>query len=323
MKILLIRLSSIGDIVLTTPIIRCIKKANQDVELHYLCKPQYVDLLNKNPFIDKIHCYNNQNSSEELKTENFDYIIDLQNNHRSNKLCRQLKKICKHLNKINFRKFLLVGFKIDIMPDKHIVDRYFDCTKILPFQVNNDGLGLDFFLEDCDCDEVNNINQPHFVTIAVGSQHYTKEIPINKLIAICQQISIPIVLLGDKYDSIKANEIIQNTNSLIYNYCGKLSIRQSAAFVKQSICLITGDTGLMHIGAALNTNIISIWGNTTPKFGMYPYMPNKKYNILENNSLSCRPCSKLGFKKCPRKHFKCMTNIDIQKIIQLLNETIN
>ena len=112
-------------------------------------------------------------------------------------------------------------------------------------------------------------------------------------------------------------------NSLIYNYCGKLSIRQSAAFVKQSICLITGDTGLMHIGAALNTNIISIWGNTTPKFGMYPYMPNKKYNILENNSLSCRPCSKLGFKKCPRKHFKCMTNIDIQKIIQLLNETIN
>jgi ADP-heptose:LPS heptosyltransferase len=333
MKILIIRFSSIGDIVLTTPIVRCIKKQILDAEIHFLCKPEYKNLIETNPYIAQIHFFDNKRITDYCKdgaysfltNERFDYIIDLQNNRRSRRLCRKLKTPHAHFPKLNIKKWLLVNFKINKLPNIHLVDRYFTATKILPFPIKNDGQGLDFFIDSKDYEKINTYNIPQpFIAIAMGSQHKTKQLPLSVLIEICKKINQHIVLLGGKKDVETANELCLQVGKTISNLCGKLTLRESAACIDLSNILLTGDTGLMHIAAALNKPIVSVWGNTVPAFGMYPYMPQHPdtYHIIENTNLKCRPCSKVGFEECPKNHFKCMNEIDIEDIVNLLNMAI-
>jgi len=79
---------------------------------------------------------------------------------------------------------------------------------------------------------------------------------------------------------------------------------------------------LMHIAAAFRKITISLWGNTIPGFGMFPYIPEakQKSKILEVQGLSCRPCSKIGYAKCPKKHFNCMNKIDEEKLVEEINK---
>lgn len=320
-KILVVRYSSIGDIVLTTPIVRCLKQQlDGNVEIHYLTKKSYRSLVENNPYITKVHTIvkNNNEVVEALKKEHFDYIIDLHKNLRSKGISRKLGVLRFTFDKLNIQKWLYTNFKINKLPDIHIVDRYFEAVK--PLGVENDGKGLDFFLTDND--KVTNLPETHnngYVTIAIGAQFATKCLPTNKLVELCNLIHQPIILAGGKEDEQKANEIIRlSSNKDIYNACGKYTINQSAYIVKNSQILITHDTGLMHIGAALGVNIISIWGNTVPAFGMYPYLPKEKYVIIENNNLNCRPCSKIGYDACPKKHFKCMNDLNMQEVVEVL-----
>ncbi len=323
MKILIIRFSSIGDIVLTTPIVRCLYHHIENVELHYLCKTSFAEIMASSPYLHKIHRFNKGDKSliKTLKTEKFDYVVDLQKNRFSRKICRQLHVRHSSFPKLNIRKWILVNFKINLMPNLHVVDRYFKALKEL--KVVNDGKGLDFFTTEEDKTYFKRLNLPKvYVAIAIGSKHKTKQIPKNKLLKICRKITHPVVFLGDKDDSVIAEYVMQKIDNKAYNMCGKTSIRQSALCVQYAICLLTGDTGLMHIAAALNQKIISVWGNTVPAFGMYPYMPENedKYTIVEVHNLYCRPCSKLGFKRCPQSHFRCMLDIPIDDIVLKINE---
>lgn len=318
-KILVVRYSSIGDIVLTTPVVRCLKQQlDGNVEIHYLTKKSYRSLLENNPYITKVHTIEKNNSevAEQLKNEGFHYIIDLHKNLRSKGISRKLGTLHFTFDKLNVKKWLLTNFKINTLPDIHIVDRYFEAVK--PLGVENDGKGLDFFLTEKDI--VTNLPETHnngYVTIAIGAQFATKCLSTSKLVELCNLIQQPIILAGGKEDEQKANEIIsQSSNKNIYNACGKYSINQSAFIIKNSQILITHDTGLMHIGAALGVNIISIWGNTVPAFGMYPYLSKEKYVVIENNNLNCRPCSKIGYDACPKKHFKCMNDLSMQEVME-------
>ncbi len=319
MKILIIRFSSIGDIVLTTPVIRCLKTQVKDAEIHFLSKEIFSDLLVNNPYIDKLHLLNKsfKDTLSQLKEENFDYIIDLHNNIRTFRVKINLRKKSASFNKLNLKKWLLVQFKINLLPEIHIVERYFETCKY--FNITNDNKGLDFFIPD---DEYVSKNQlpknfhVNFGVLVIGGKHFTKQIPDTILIELCKTTKIPLILLGGKEDRIKAEQIRkQAENSDIFNACGSFSINQSASIIEQSQLVITSDTGLMHIASAFNKKIISVWGNTVPEFGMYPYLPNKqKAEIIENKNLKCRPCSKIGFEKCPKNHFDCMNKIDISLI---------
>ncbi len=117
------------------------------------------------------------------------------------------------------------------------------------------------------------------------------------------------MLLGGKEDSQAADEIEKVLGDKIINACGKYNLNQSASLVQQAEYIITHDTGLMHIASALKKKVISIWGNTVPEFGMYPYLT--EFKIIENKELSCRPCSKIGYNKCPKGHFKCMNDLNL------------
>jgi heptosyltransferase-2 len=324
MKILIIRFSSIGDIVLTTPVIRCIAEQIPSAEIHYLCKSDYKNILETNPYIHTLHLFSKEDTHllSLLRKEKFDYIIDLQNNFRSILLAKKLRVPSATFPKLNIGKWLLVNLKINRLPNIHVVDRYFKATRILPLAVRNDGKGLDLFIHNTDYEKWDAYKmESSFIGIAMGSQHKTKQIPTDKLIEICKKIDLPVVLLGGVNDINAANDVCLRAERNIINLCGKFSIRETAACIEKSKMLLTGDTGLMHIAAALNKPLISVWGNTVPAFGMYPYMPNHSnvYHIIENNHLRCRPCSKLGFDKCPKGHFRCMNDIDVNQIADLIN----
>lgn len=314
-KILIIRFSSIGDIVLTTPVIRCLKLRLKDVEIHYLTKKSFHGILAANPYISKIHTIDKEVNEvlPDLKKESFDCVIDLHNNIRSLQTKWALKKPSASFKKLNFRKWLLVRFKMDTMPDIHVVDRYMKTVKKLG--VVNDNKGLDYFIAPADEVNINTFPQTHqqeFIGFVIGAKHFTKQLPIEKIIAICKKVNKPIVLLGGKEDMERAAIIEKGTGPLIFNACGKYNLNQSASIVKQAAKIISHDTGLMHIAAAFKKEIISVWGNTVPEFGFSPYLPDERSAIVEVKDLPCRPCSKIGYDKCPQGHFKCMKDINVK-----------
>lgn len=308
-KILIIRFSSIGDIVLTTPVIRCVKEQLK-AEVHFVSKSVFAPVLNANLYIDKIHSFTNEISElfDVLKKEEFDLVIDLHNNLRSLRLRKKLAVPSTVFSKINVRKFMAVNLKLtNMLPDKHIVERYLESVKHLG--VKDDEKGLDYFLTKEDEVEVPKEN---YSVLVVGGSYFTKKIPMKKLEEICSMVNHPLLLVGGKEDVAEAKALSEKFGH-VKNCCGQYTFGQSAFIIGASSQVITSDTGMMHIASAFNKKIVSLWGNTIPEFGMSPYLPNKKNVILEVNKLKCRPCSKLGFKKCPKGHFKCMLDIELKK----------
>jgi ADP-heptose:LPS heptosyltransferase len=300
--------------VLTTPIIRCLKSKYPDAEIHYLTKQKFKSILQYNPHLEKIHTFNASINEcfEELKALHFDFIIDLHHNLRTSVLKFKLAKPSGKFDKLNFKKWLLVNFKINQMPTLHIVDRYFEVVKSL--NVVKDNKGLDFFMPEIDTAFLSQhaLQVETYTCIAIGAAHFTKQIPESKILEIIPRIKNPIVLLGDKNDVEKAKIIIaKSPQQNIINACGLYNLYESAYLVKHCQLLITADTGLMHIAAAFHKTIYSFWGNTVPEFGMTPYLPNAHNKIFEVKNLSCRPCSKIGFNKCPKGHFDCMEKMDV------------
>lgn len=327
MKILIIRFSSIGDIVLTTPVIRTLKTQLEDAEIHYVTKIQFKSILEFNPYIDKLFFLEENLSTliHQLRQEKYDYIIDLHHNLRTRMIKTALGRKSYSFDKINFKKWLKVNLKIDQLPPIHIVDRYL--KTVAPLGVKPDALGLDYFIPEKDevpIDWLPVTHQKNFVAYAIGAQHNTKKLPLPRMIELCDRINKPIVLVGGKED-FETGESIRifferthsteyesglfelNKKTVIYNACGKFNLNQSASLVKKSSHVFTHDTGLMHIAAAFKKEVFSIWGNTIPEFGMYPY--RTKFTVFENKKIDCRPCSKIGYHKCPRGHFKCMNDI--------------
>ncbi len=313
-KILMIRLSSIGDIVLTTPVIRCLKKQLPHVEIHYLTKFANKSVVENNPYISRVYLLKDSldETIRDLKKENYDYIVDLHKNLRSFRIKMALQKRYGTFSKLNVRKWWYVKTKkTSLMPPIHIVDRYFEAVKSL--SVTNDMEGLDFFEKNEDIMTPNG----DYMVIVCGAKHATKQIPISKIAFLTEQIQGNILLLGDAWDRERIQDSEIAFGAHVYNLCGETTLNQSALYVKNAKLIITPDTGFMHIAAAYRKKMFVIWGNTTPQLGMYPYMPNceeKLYENVEVRDLSCRPCSKLGYTSCPKGHFNCMNAIDWEQL---------
>ncbi len=320
-KFLIVRFSSIGDIVLTTPVIRLLKEQVEGANIHYLTKKQYAGILQSHPHIDKVHLLRDDFSETvaELKDEMFDHIIDLHNSLRSRRLKNALPVYSQTFKKLNWEKWLLVNLKINKLPDIHIVERYAATVNI--FGATLDGKGLDYYIAPEDEVKISDLPLPYpsgYVLFAIGAQHFTKRLPTAKIISICNKIKLPIILAGGSGDFKTGQEIAKASTATILNTCGKYSLSQSASLVQQAQAVITHDTGLMHIAAAFGKKIISVWGSTVPQFGMTPYLPNKASKIIEAD-VKCRPCSKIGFSQCPKKHFNCMQQINEQEIADAIN----
>jgi heptosyltransferase-2 len=330
MKFLIIRFSSIGDIVLTTPVIRCLKKQVPGAEVHFLVKNSFRSVVEHNPYIDKLHvlAHSWELMIELLKSEDYDYIIDLHHNLKSLRIKRALKKKSFSFYKLNIQKYFYTAFKINMLPKVHIVDRYLKTLK--SFGVKNDGMGLDYFIaphEETKKEDIPASHSAGYIACVIGAAHSTKRWPVNKWKEFCKKMNHPVILLGGKDDEANGNEIAEADPIKVYNACGKFRINESADLVRKAKIVITNDSGLMHIAAAFKRPIISLWGNTVPSFGMTPYYGDddnratvlNRDTVMQINKLWCRPCSKIGFNKCPLGHFKCMERIEADDVIGKVN----
>ncbi|WP_319591889.1 glycosyltransferase family 9 protein [uncultured Draconibacterium sp.] len=322
-KFLIIRFSSIGDIVLTTPVVRGLKQQVDNAEVHFVTKKKFACLVSSSPYIDKVHLLEDNIGTliHELEKEDYDYIIDLHNNFRSNKIKRRLKMQSFAVNKINWEKFLMIRFKMNRLPNVHIVDRYLETVSV--FDVKNDRLGLDYFIDESAAFQQSDLPETFrngYVAFVIAGTYFTKKLPVHKVSQICQQIPYPVILLGGKNEFDEGEQVLSQSKGNVLNFAGKISLNQSASLVRDSRVVLANDTGLMHIASAFKKKIFSFWGNTIPEFGMTPYQPNELSEIMQINDLKCRPCSKLGHHKCPKKHFKCMEDIDVQKAIDWINK---
>jgi len=325
-KILIIRFSSIGDIVLTTPVVRCLKEqAPGGAEIHYLTKQQYAPLLAGNPHISHIHTIRSAIGEviPALRAEHFDHIVDLHRNFRSIGVWFRLRVPRTSFKKLNIRKWLLVTFKINLLPDRHVVDRYFGAVASLG--IKNDGRGLDYFIsgaDDAGALPLKGLPSSAYIAFVIGARYPTKCLPADMAAGVCRRLNRTVVLLGGQEDREKGDWIREQGGDHVINACGLLTFSQSARVIRQAAKVITNDTGMMHIAAAFNKPILSLWGNTVPAFGMTPYLPHDAAAVpvlLEVKGLSCRPCSKLGYEKCPRGHFNCMRQLPAEDIVAWTN----
>ena len=275
-----------------------------------------------NPYVKKVYFYNQklQEVVDDLQNEQYDHIVDLHKNFRSFYIRQKLRKPVTSFPKLNIQKYLLVQFKIRKMPDIHIVDRYFEAVKAL--NVENDHRGLDYFpvSEIISFPADFPFQKSCYYAIVIGGKHATKILPAEKVAEICRHLDLPVVLLGGKEDTDSGRFIFNELKTNVYNSCGLSNLDESAHFLQNAAAVLTNDTGLMHIAAALRKPIVSVWGNTVPELGMYPYLPdeNEKSVIIENREVSCRPCSKIGFEKCPKGHFNCMKSLSDNEIANSL-----
>lgn len=331
MKFLVIRFSSIGDIVLASPVLRCLKKQVATAEVHFLTKTNFKAVTVANPYVDKFFYYDKDIRSliNELKNEDYDYVIDLHNNFRSGKIKRALGKKAYTIDKLNFRKFVLTKLHIDIMPKRHITLRSLDTLAV--FGVKDDGGGLDYFIPGEERVKESDIPASHhagYIAVVIGASYHTKKLPAYKLVALCSDIDHPVILIGGKEDAPVGEQVAEAVGAKVYNACGKFSLNESADLVRRAKLVISHDTGLQYIASAFNKTVLAVWGSTSPKLDVEPYYSQAFLsaqkeipyeNILRKPQLWCQPCSKYGNKKCPLGHFKCMKEMDISYIAGRVN----
>jgi ADP-heptose:LPS heptosyltransferase len=320
LKILVLRFSSIGDIVLTTPVIRCLKK-QLGAEIHFLTKKPFAGMLTANPYCDQVYTFEKELDTglvSQLKSEAYDLVVDLHHNLRTFRLKWVLGRPSRAFKKLNWEKWLFVNTGWNMLPKQHIVARYL--ATVAHLGVQDDGEGLDYFIPSDTTLPDECLPKTPFIAFAIGATHATKRLPEAKILELCKAIGQPLVLLGGKTEELEGQRIAEAAGPNIYNLCGQLSLHQSALVAQQAQRVITHDTGLMHIAAALRKPITSLWGSTVPEFGMYPFYPTglDQNTSLEVSGLNCRPCSKIGHEKCPKGHFRCMQEQNIDSILKSL-----
>ncbi|HEX5026912.1 MAG TPA: glycosyltransferase family 9 protein [Agriterribacter sp.] len=330
MKFLIIRFSSIGDIVLTTPAIRCLKQQVPEAEVHFLTKTKFKSVTIANPYIDKFHYLEEDIRPiiKDIRLEEYDYIIDLHKNWRTLRIYFETDLKTKWLsyNKLSIQKFLLTKLGINMMPGIHIAQRCLNALQ--PVGVKDDGKGLDYFIPPAEQIEMSDLPLSHrmgYIAIVIGGSYFTKKLPVYKLQELCGQIPHPLILLGGKEDADEGKTIASIDPIKIYNACGKFSINESADITRKAKLVISHDTGLQYIASAFQNPVMAIWGGTSPKLDVEPYygtrLPQQHINFIVP-ALPCQPCSNFGTKTCPKKHFKCMHLQEIAAIADAVKKRI-
>lgn len=328
-KILVIRLSSMGDILLSTPLLRQIKARYDKSEIDYVVKKRFADLLRFNPYINRLLEFDEgdmQNDlgalRKQLKVKRYDAVLDLHNNWRSNYLRLGLNaKYTKQIHKDKLRQICLVYMK---------KNRYGTITSV-PFrylqvgrdlEIADDGKGLEIYWDhECENEVKDLFRKKNFdgesrsyICIAPGAGFFTKRWPVEyfqSLVKMIQQQSgDKVVIMGGTEDRYLHD--IFPSGDRVLNLSGELKLLHSAVILSRAKGLVVNDTGLMHMATAVNTPVVAIFGCTVEELGFFPF--RGKSCVVQVEKLYCRPCSHIGRKKCPENHFRCMREIQPERV---------
>jgi len=313
-RILVIRLSSLGDVMLTEPLVRALRAKYPEAQIDFVVRTEYADVLRNIAGISRLFLLDvsQPNALRELrgklKHERYTHVLDLHNNFRSRALRKLPAAKLSVIDKRSLKRWLLVKFKINLLKDApDIVGRYFEVAR---------GLGI---VDDRSAPMLTNTTTaiPTRVAIAPGSRHWNKQWPEEYFIELVRKFiaeDYTVDLLGSNDEAALASRIVSAVNSSnVTNYAGRLSIAESIEQLKQASFAVTNDSGLMHICAALGIRTVAIFGPTVREFGFMPRAVN--VTIVENAGLYCRPCTAIGRDDCPEKHFRCMREICVEEVI--------
>ncbi len=330
-NILIARFSSIGDVVLTTPLLRAIKEQLPHAKITYITTKPMACLLDANPFIDNLFVFEKSDPKEKINilkneilrannSQKYSVAIDLQNNLRSKLLLNGLYKKKISCNKYRLYKLSLVHLKLLIRTPKHVVDRYFET--LAPPGVVNKNYNTEIFLQNSDAPNRN--SDKLVIGIAHGAQHFTKQWIAEHFAELMKLISshfdAQFYLFGNKNETENASQITNLFSQNVHNFTGKLPLSETIQKISECDYFISNDTGLMHIAAALQKPVVAIFGSTVPEFGFSPYgVPHKIAQV----SLNCRPCTHIGRRNCPKTHFNCMRNITPQQVFSDFQDLIS
>ncbi len=333
-KILIIRLSSIGDIVLATPLVRVLRKKFQDSQIDFIVKKEFSALLRYNPYITNLIELDTSKGFKELLrlkrkilAEKYDLIIDIHNNLRSIFLRTFSGAKVLKVNKRVFKRFLLVKFKINLYKNAiPVAERYIET--VTRFSIKNDNQGLDIFVPaeiiGVAKDKINFSSENFYIAIAPSAKHETKRWPVERFAKLADELiekfNAKIILLGGAEDIEICSKLKSMTQGEIINLCGKTTLLESAGVLSLCKLLVTNDSGLMHIASALKIKVVAIFGSTVKEFGFFPYGTK---SIVVEKPISCRPCSHIGRSKCPKGHFNCMLSIQVDDVFKACEKIIS
>lgn len=309
-KILIIRFSSLGDIILSFPLINALKKEYPESEIHYLTKSVYKSLLELNPSVSKIIEYSSQPLRElksVVKSEKYDLVLDIHKNFRSILLTLFSGLNVKRYKKDTLKKFLLVKFKINLF--KKIIPVYHKYISSVGEGFAGKYISYSTSLLNFNKEKKYDFN---YIVIAPSSKHFTKTYPKEKFVELINKLKQKVVLVGD--ESSKDGEIcnyIENETGAL-NLCGKLGYNELANIIYNSEYVITNDSSILHFSESLSKKVKAIFGSTVKEFGFFPQL--NESIVFENKNLKCRPCTHIGLPACPLGHFKCMNEIQIEKV---------
>ncbi len=311
-KILVIRLSSIGDIILTTPLLRALSLAYPEAKIDYCTKAPFISLLASNPILTTVY------TPENLPDGHYDLVVDLQNNRRSRTLIRSFNTaMCVHYRKENWKKWLLVHFKLNLYGSyRSVVERYFDSLNEIAISAS-DQYGCELYPSAEELAFATTYFQSGQKTLALcfGAKHFTKRYPpkhfAELISSFLKKESLQIVLLGGKEDTHQATELMNSLpdtyRTMVMNLAGCCTLMQTAAILSRCDAVLCNDTGLMHMASAFGKKLFVLFGSSSQAFGFLPW--HTPYALFEVESLHCKPCSHIGRDHCPKGHFRCMNDL--------------
>lgn len=330
MRVLIIRLSSIGDIILTTPILKQLKEKYKNITLDFLVLENFKEAIKGVPYIDNLILFNKEKNdgyskikkfANQLSDNNYDYIFDLHDKVRSKLISKEIAKKGAKIYTYSKRKWwksLLVKTRlIKYEVDNTIVKNYFKPFEKFGLKYQGEELLFTFTKKDLE-----NVNEyTNLFAIAPGASKETKKWTIEGFGKLAKKLyeyyKIKTALLGGKEDFERSEKINKISGNVCINLCGKLSLKESGALLSKTKLLITNDSGPFHIGRGVGCKTYVIFGPTNPN--MFEYTEKNKL-IYKNEP--CSPCSLHGDKKCPKGHFNCMKNIDENLIFQEIKKDI-
>ncbi len=307
-KILVIRFSSFGDIILSFPLIKILKEKFPLSQIHFLTKEKYLEIVSMNPDINRVMLFDGSLTEmrKNISKEKFDLIIDIHKNFRSIAVSFLNGKKIERYRKENFKKFMLVKFKINLF--EKIIPVFEKYLLTIKDYIKLEG--YQFTKTDLDFDKSKTF-EDSYVVISPASRHFTKTYPAEKFIDyINSNGEKKYVLIGDNSDNDRSIcELISSRCQNVVNLCGKLSIKELAGLIYNCEYVICNDSAILHLSEALGKKVYAIFGSTVREFGFFPQLKESK--VFEVSGLKCRPCTHIGLNACPKGHFKCMRELQL------------
>jgi lipopolysaccharide heptosyltransferase II len=336
-KTLVIRFSSIGDIVLVSPLLRVLRKKFPSAQIDFVTKKEYAELVRYNRNVNFTFEFDAApgfgglyHLKEKIRREQYDCILDIHGSLRSRYLrtAAGAKRVMT-INKRIARRTMLVNFKKNFYRDTvSVADRYIEPLRV--FGIENDGEGLELFIPDNvafgTAGKMAPLNLNRFektVGICPSAKHETKRWPQERFAEAASRLAMDhdakVLLFGGASDKAVCGWIAQAVNATCRrdtaaDLSGSLTLLETAAAMEFCDVIVTNDSGLMHVASAMKKNIVAIFGSTVKEFGFFPVGGNAV--VLERPGLPCRPCSHIGRDKCPEGHFKCMNEIRVEDVVR-------